>query len=166
MNPRTSQRGPALRSPEAVERALAREESRRLTEQDERRARTEALYVSGRLLIALVFLMSAGVKAASFDDTAAPGMNTLFWLSITVELVAGSMLALGLYARRAALVLLVWIGIGVLFLHGDLGDAVNRAFTLANLAIGGGLFVLVSHGAGMLSVDHWLHRRDLARQAS
>jgi hypothetical protein len=49
--------------------------------------------------------------------------------------------------------MLVWLGVGILFFHGDLSIEVNRVFALANLGIAGALFGLIANGAGLSSVD-------------
>jgi putative oxidoreductase len=122
------------------------------------------LHLLGRVLIAAVFVISAVAKAATFDPEASGLLLAVFWASVALELVAGLLLAAGLWSRKAALVLLVWIGIGIVFFHGDLSVDANRVFTLANVAIAGGLFVLVAQGGGLFSLDHWREVRRLARQ--
>jgi putative oxidoreductase len=114
--------------------------------------------VGGRLIISFVFIVSALTKALSFHDLTREGGGLVLWLSIAVELIAGSLLALGLQARRAATVLLIWLGIATLFFHGDLTLEADRALALANLAICGALFCFIAHGGGLLSVDQFQRR--------
>src|SRR5262249_4128425 len=133
---------------------------------DNQLARHEAVHLCGRLTVAIVFIASAVAKGASFDPEVAGRLGAVFWLSVVLELVCGALLLFGLWSRRAATVLLLWIGVGVVFFHGDLSVDVNRVFTLANVAIGGGLFVLVAHGGGMLSLDHLLEQRRIRAAAT
>ena len=118
-------------------------------------ARDEALHLAGRVAVAMVFMASAVAKGMAFEPEGAGRLEGVFWVSVGLELVCGGLLLVGLWARPAAVVLLLWIGVGVVFFHGDLSAEVNRVFTLANVAIAGGLFVLVAHGGGLLSLDRW-----------
>jgi putative oxidoreductase len=159
----------ALRSPASAERALAETPERAeqenlaeqegLAEQDKAAAQREALHLAGRLTLAGVFLTSAWMKAAAYDPAAAGRLGSVFGLSLAVELTCGAFLALGWFTRRAALVLLLWVGVGVVFFHGDLNLELNRVFALANVGIAGGLFVLIANGDGLLSLDRWLKNR-------
>jgi putative oxidoreductase len=148
-----------LQTPEGAERALAEVEANELAEKDKAAAQREALHLAGRLTVAVVFLASAIVKAAAFDAATAGNLGGVFWISVVVELSCGALLAVGLFARRAALVLLLWVGVGLVFFHGDLTVEVNRVFALANLGIAGGLFVLIANGGGLLSLDRWREDR-------
>jgi len=123
------------------------------------RARTEALVLAGRLLLAAVFLGSAVLKGAAFDPESAGAWGGLFWVTVLLELACGGLLALGLYAKRAALVMLVWLAVGLVCFHGDMAAEVNRVFALANLGVAGGLCFFVAHGPGLLSLDRWLSTR-------
>lgn len=155
------------RDPEAAERALNEAELERNNEKDKVAAQREALHLAGRLILSAVFIVSAIVKASGFNPDTAGNLGGIFWLSIVLELVCGTLLAFGLYARKAALVMLLWIGVGIVFFHGDLSLEVNRVFALANLGIAGGLFCLVANGPGLLSLDRWLKdRREAALAVS
>ena len=154
------------RDPEAAERALNDAEAERINEKDNKKAQREAMHLAGRIILAAVFIVSAIVKASWFNPDAAGSLGGVFWLSIVLELVCGALLAVGLYARKAALVMLLWIGVGIVFFHGDLSLEVNRVFALANLGIAGGLFGLVANGGGLLSVDRLLKDRREAALAT
>jgi putative oxidoreductase len=152
----------AHHDPDAAQWALEQDEQEELREADRVKARQEALYMGGRLIIALVFVTGALAKALAFREA---GGGLFVWLTIALELIAGSLLGLGLFARRAAIALLCWTGIGVVFFHGDLTVDINRAFLLCNLAMGGALFVLAAHGGGMLSLDRVLDKRALSAES-
>lgn len=156
-------RSPAHPDSESAQRALDEAEAEALTEHEKRRALREALYVAGRLIIALVFIGGALAKAQAFDANLAGRLGGLFWASIALQAVAGALLAVGLFTRRAAVALLVWQTVAILFLHGDLAVDVNRIFTLANLGLAGGLMAMVARGGGLLSLDHWLSRTEPKR---
>ncbi|MBL8950824.1 MAG: DoxX family protein, partial [Myxococcaceae bacterium] len=105
----------------------------------------------------------AVLKGASYDANSSGGLEGLFWVTVLLELCCGGLLALGLFARQAGVVMMVWLAVGLVFFHGDLTVMVNRVFALANLGIAGGLFMFVAHGPGVLSVDHWLSTRQANR---
>lgn len=146
------------RDADAAALALEEAAAQRLAERERRRARREALYVTGRLLIGFVFIVSALAKAFSFRDLAGEGSGVVLWAAIAIELIAGTLLALGLQARRAAAVLLGWLALATLFFHGDLSNESERALALANLAMCGALFAFIAHGGGLLSVDRMRER--------
>jgi putative oxidoreductase len=154
------------RDPEAARNALREAEEHELHERDRQKAQREALHLTGRLVVSVVFIVSAVVKAAEFDPQTAGNLGGVFWMSVIIELVCGALLGAGLFARQAALVLLLWLGVGLVFFHGDLSVEANRVFALANLGIAGGLFVMIAHGAGLLSVDRWLEEKREQRQDS
>src|SRR4051812_28752133 len=81
--------------PEAAARELDEVESQELGEAERGRARRQALYAAGRLIIAFVFIAGALVRAFNFNSQEG---SVIVWLSIAVELIAGSLLALGLQA--------------------------------------------------------------------
>ena len=100
----------AHHDPVAAQWALAQDEEERVREDDRKKARAEALYLTGRVVIALVFVTGALAKAFTFRDS---GGGLMTWLTIALELIAGMLLGLGLFARRAAVALLCWTGIAV-----------------------------------------------------
>ncbi len=75
----------------------------------------------------------------------------------------GLLLAVGFKARKLAVGLIVYLVGVTALLHGDLRVELNRSFALYNLAIAGGLLLLVGAGPGRHSADSWLANR-LARR--
>ena len=111
----------------------------------------------GRVLLALIFLASAFGKITNFEGTtqymAAHGMPlvTFFCIgAILLEGLGGLSLALGFYARLGAVGLAVFLVPATLIFH-HAPD--QRIELLKNLAILGGLLIVVSHGAGEISLD-------------
>jgi putative oxidoreductase len=125
-------------------------------------------HVAGRVLLASLFLFSAVAKTLQFDTTwrtlnatfGLDGSGALLLFAITIELVGGAMLLLGYQTRWASLGLVFYVAMATAIFHHDLTVDLNRAFALANLAIAGGLLLLVSHGAGQWSIDNRQLRRD------
>lgn len=135
-----------------------------------RRRRQLHLHVVGRMLMAGVFLFSAVAKLLAFEATgramAATGLvdvELLLGLAIGIELLGGAALAAGFKVRAVALTLIGYVVLVTSLMHGDLAIAANRSFALMNVAFVGGLLMLISHGAGELSADAQLARREARR---
>jgi len=147
--------------------AVAAEEDRQKAEGKKLRMRRFKLYLTGRVLLASLFIISAVVKMVGFEATrealADVGLHDgrfLLTLAIGIELMGGLALALGYQVRYVATALISYMTAVTLLMHSDLTVVLNRAFALLNLALAGALLMLVAHGAGTHSVDRWLaHRR-------
>jgi putative oxidoreductase len=125
--------------------------------------------VVGRCMLAALFILSGAGKLQHWEETvqymAAHGLNAsglLLALAVVVELGAGLALVAGFQTRLMALVLFLYT-LAVSFLLHDfwtITDNTDLARTEAqlfakNMAIAGGLLVLVGLGAGRLSYDAW-----------
>ena len=139
---------------------------------------TAVAYMLGRICIPIVFIV-AGVQkllnvAQVARDLAAtniplpdeisaylggmPKYQALGYLVGAVELICGLMVLLGLKARWGALVLVAFTVVATVFFHNfwDMtGDArvQNQVHALKNLAILGGLLLVVAGGSRGTSVD-------------
>lgn len=112
----------------------------------------------GRVLIALIFILSGFDKISAIEGTqgymemmGVPGL--LIYPTIAVELVAGLFVLVGFQTRIAALLLAGFTLISGLLFHFNLADQVEFINLMKNLAITGGFLFLVANGAGSLSVD-------------
>ena len=76
-------------------------------------------------------------------------------LTILVEFGGGLALLFGFQARFAAFGLGVFSLITAFLFHGGEADAINF---MKNFAMAGGLFFLMLHGAGKLSLDHVIEK--------
>ena len=117
-----------------------------------------ALELAGRILIAWIFIGSGLGKLAAYAGTQAymeamgvPG--ALLPLVIAAEVLGGALVVLGLFSRYAALGLAGFTLLAGFLFHGDASDQMQQIMFLKNLAIAGGLLILVSHGAGKISLD-------------
>lgn len=146
--------------------ALAEAEKERHRQREKLFVRHAYYYAVGRLLLATLFLVGAVAKIVLFPETrramdllglASPTL--LLSVAVTVEFVAGSLLALGLWVRRSAGFLIAYVAAVTVLMHGDISVAMNRAAAITNLALAGGLLLLVAHGAGALSLDRVFERR-------
>lgn len=106
----------------------------------------------GRMLIGLLFVFSgvgivmSGIDGVSgmLDSRGLPLAMLLAWLAVAVKIVAGGALILGYRTQKAALLLIIFTVLTVLFFHMDLQD-VNL---FKNLAIVGGLLYIYVYGPG------------------
>lgn len=121
--------------------------------------------LAGRLLLALIFIAAGAGKIAGYAGTQAymesagvPG--GLLPLVIATELVGGLLLAVGLLTRWTALALAGFTLLAALIFHFDFADQMQSILFMKNLAIAGGLAIVLRHGAGACSIDAVLARRD------
>lgn len=112
----------------------------------------------GRLLLAAVFVVEGWSKLRGYDAAAAymnrfgvPG--ALLPAVIALELGGGLMIAAGWRTRFAAAALAVFCVLTAVLFHGNLADRSQFLHFEKNLAIAGGLLVLVVAGAGRWSVE-------------
>jgi putative oxidoreductase len=129
----------------------------------------------GRILMSLIFLLSAGMKALHWTPTAAQmeskGMPIvpLFLVgAIACELAGGLSLLFGFKTRYGALLLALFLIPVTLVMHnfwaaeGQAAENQMQHF-LKNVTIIGGLIVLSATGAGRFSLDARLSRSPLSR---
>lgn len=122
------------------------------------------LDLAGRILLALIFVAAGAGKIGGYAGTQAymesagvPG--ALLPLVILVELGGGLLLAAGLFTRVMALALAGFTVIAALLFHFDLADQMQQIMFMKNLAIAGGLAVVLSRAPGAWSIDALLARR-------
>ncbi|WFU00873.1 DoxX family protein [Rhizobium sp. CB3171] len=120
--------------------------------------------LAGRLLMAWIFLHEGMTLALNFDAAviamAKLGVFELLVVAvIALQLGAGLSIALGLLTRLGALSLGLFCLSTALIFHTDFANHNEILHFEKDLAIAGGMFVLVTTGAGALSVDRFLERR-------
>ena len=113
-----------------------------------------------RILMAYIFLVAGWGKITAYSATVGymesmgvPG--AMLPLTILVEFGGGLALLFGFQARFAAFGLGVFSLITAFLFHGGEVDAINF---MKNFAMAGGLFFLMLHGAGKLSLDHVIEK--------
>ena len=121
--------------------------------------------LGGRILLALLFLISGYHKVGGFSQVAAamagkgiPLPEVALIVTILVEIGGGLMLIAGWKARWAAAALFLWlIPVTALFHNFWAADAAQyqNQFNhfLKNLCIMGGMLYIMAFGAGPLSID-------------
>jgi putative oxidoreductase len=114
--------------------------------------------LGGRVLLASIFLISGIVKIGSYAATAgymsAMGVpGALLPVVITFEVLAAIALIVGWKTRLTAFLLAGFTLLAGLVFHSNFADQMQTIMFLKNIAITGGLLMLVANGAGALSLD-------------
>ena len=119
----------------------------------------------GRILVALIFIISAFGKITGYAGTAGymaskglPMVDVLLPLTILVELGGGLLIAIGWKARWAAAALFLFLIPVTLVFHNPAGlagfEAQQQTINLLkNLSIMGGMLCLFAFGPGRFSFD-------------
>jgi len=116
------------------------------------------MHLSGRILLALIFIISGVGKLANPAGTAGfmesmgvPGI--LVWPTMALEVLGGIALVIGFQTRIAAFALAVFSISAAAIFHHDFADQMQMIMFLKNLSIAGGLLLLSASGAIALGVD-------------
>ena len=118
-----------------------------------------------RILLAALFLVS-GVRSltavagttAYFARLGVPMSEVAAWVVIVIEIVGAILLIVGWRTRLAAWALAAFVVVATLLAHRfwavDPGQYANQLnHFLKNLAVIGGLLLVVAHGPGRLAID-------------
>jgi putative oxidoreductase len=119
----------------------------------------------GRVLLALIFIISGFGKITGFEGTVGymqaynmPMTQILAVIAIIIELGGGIMVAVGWKARWAGAALFIFVLVASFIFHAfwavpaDQAQLQNIMF-MKNLAIMGGMLYIIAYGSGPLSVD-------------
>lgn len=119
--------------------------------------------LSGRILIAAIFLLAGLNKIGQYSGTAAymasqgvPG--ALLPLVIALEVGGALAIILGLFTRIIALALAGFSIAAAILFHGNLGEQMQFILFFKNLAIAGGFLFLFANGPGPWSLDALFQR--------
>ena len=90
--------------------------------------------------------------------------TVIAWMVAAIDLIGGLLLVLGLQARFAAVVLAVFVLLTLYFAHSfwtmdGPARAANQAHFYKNLAVIGGLLLVLNFGAGAYAMDAWFKRK-------
>jgi len=126
----------------------------------------------GRVLIALIFIVSGLSKIPGWDSTVQylaskglPWVPVFLFPAIFIEVVGGLSVLLGYKARIGALVLSLYLIPVSLVMHSfwnftGMEFQTQLANFMKNLAIMGGLLQIVTFGAGRISLDYLVYRKN------
>lgn len=119
--------------------------------------------LSGRVLLAVLFLLSGTGKLGAYAATGAYmsafGVpSVLLPVVIATEVLGALAILLGWKARVAGFLLAGFCLLTATIFHHNLADQTQLIHFFKDLAIAGGLLLLVVNGAGPLSLDRRLAR--------
>jgi len=119
----------------------------------------------GRILLALIFVISGFGKIGGFDGTvgyiASKGLPFAAFgavIAIVVEFIGGIALILGLYTRWVALAMALFTLAAAVFFHNFWAVPAEQMMNqnihfMKNISMVGGLLTVFAFGAGVLSLD-------------
>jgi putative oxidoreductase len=127
----------------------------------------DLVLLSSRLLLAGLFVHEGVTLATNFDAAAASMAKSgvpapLLALTTALQLCAGAAIAVGWRARLSALALALFCVATATLFHTLFGTHNELLHFEKDLAIAGGMFELMVHGAGRWSLDGLLARRSAA----
>ncbi len=121
---------------------------------------TNLLALVGRILLALIFVVSGfgkitniGGTAGYFGSIGLPLPIVTAWLVALLELLGGLAIVFGFKTRIAALALAAFSIASGLIAHFDLADQMQTIMLMKNTAMAGGLLLLAAYGPGSWSLD-------------
>ncbi|WP_188365601.1 DoxX family protein [Marinicella pacifica] len=113
----------------------------------------------GRIFLAAIFIMSGLGKITNYagtqgymDAMGVPGV--MLPLVIILEVLGGIAIVAGYKARIVAFLMAGFSILSAIIFHADFGDQTQLNMFLKNIAIAGGFFLIVAHGAGAYALDN------------
>ena len=126
---------------------------------------SDALSLIGRIFLAVIFVVSGFTKISGFEGLVGqiaskgfPAAQVFAVATIVIEIGAGLLLIAGWKARWAAFLLAVFTAIVTIFFHNfwampEAQKMMQQIQFMKNLALIGGLLMVVAFGPGRLSID-------------
>jgi putative oxidoreductase len=121
---------------------------------------TNALAAVGRVLIAVVFILSGISKIAApamtqgyIASVGLPAPLLGLVIAIVVELGGGVLLLIGYRTRLVSLIIAAFTLAAAVFFHNKFADQNQMIHFLKNIAMIGGLLQVAAFGAGGYSID-------------
>lgn len=118
----------------------------------------------GRVLLALIFIISGAVKLADISGTGtymeSVGLPSSLALPAALfEVVGGLMIVFGVFTRLTALVFAAFCLLTALLFHRETADPIQAAMAFKNIAIAGGFLCLFAYDQKSWSFDSYRARR-------
>jgi len=113
----------------------------------------------GRLLLAMMFVMSGLSKIGNFAGTqgymeamGVPG--AVLPLAIALEVLGGLAIILGWKTKIASVALAGFCVVSAALFHNDFSNQSEMIMFMKNITIAGGFLLLVAHGPGAYALDN------------
>lgn len=118
----------------------------------------------GRIMLALLFIVSGAMKMTDIPVTAAAMASINLPTSLALptalfEIIGGMMIMFGVFTRLTALAFAAFCLLTALLFHRETADPVQAAAALKNIAIDGGLLCLFAFDQKSYSFDAYRARR-------
>lgn len=118
----------------------------------------DSLELAGRILLALLFLMSGIGKIAGYQASVgymhAMGVpGALLPVTIVLEIAGAAAIMAGWKTRIAAFLLAGFTLVAAAIFHSNFGDQIQMVMFFKNVAIAGGFLMLMANGSGRYSLD-------------
>ncbi len=118
----------------------------------------------GRIMLALIFIVSGAMKLTDIDGTGAyiatAGLPANLALPVALaEVLGGLMIVFGVFTRLTALVFAAFCLLTALMFHRETADPLQAAAALKNIAIAGGFLCLFAYDQKSWSFDAYRARR-------
>lgn len=118
----------------------------------------------GRIMLALIFIVSGAMKLTDIDGTGAyiatAGLPANLALPVALaEVLGGLMIVFGVFTRLTALVFAAFCLLTAMMFHRETADPLQAAAALKNIAIAGGFLCLFAYDQKSWSFDAYRARR-------
>ena len=118
----------------------------------------------GRVLLSILFLVEGLGKISIKDDVimymeefSVPGI--LFMPATILEILFPIFLIVGYKTKWAAAVMALFTFAVAIIFHTDFTEGMQMMFFLKDIAIAGGFMIVVAHGPGKISLDHYFNSK-------
>ncbi len=118
----------------------------------------------GRVLLALIFIISGAMKLTDISGTgtymASVGLPSSLALPAALfEVIGGLMIVFGVFTRLTAIAFAAFCLLTALLFHRETADPVQAAMAFKNIAIAGGFLCLFAYDQKSWSFDSYRARR-------
>ena len=118
----------------------------------------------GRVLLSALFLIEGLGKISMredvvmyMEDYCVPGM--LFVPETILEILFPLFLIVGYKTKWAASIMALFTFTVAMIFHTDFNEGMQMIFFLKDIAIAGGFMIVVAHGPGKISLDHYFNSK-------
>ena len=118
----------------------------------------------GRILLSALFLIEGLGKISIkedvimyMEDYGVPGI--LFFPAIILEILFPLILIAGYKTKWIASIMALFTFTVAIIFHTDFSEGMQMMLFLKDIAIAGGFMIIIAHGPGKISLDHYLNSK-------